>query len=74
MKKSQVKAMIAAQSPVSKQKRLDTFKNTNHQKGVKNSQFGSQWITDGKNNSKIKNTEDIPNGWRLGRTSFRCKN
>jgi hypothetical protein len=37
------------------------------QKGEKNSQYGSKWITDGKENKKIKNDAEIPDGWKPGR-------
>ncbi len=37
------------------------------QKGSKNSQFGSKWITDGILNKKIKKDQEIPEGWRSGR-------
>jgi hypothetical protein len=33
----------------------------------KNSQFGTKWITNEKENKKIKNTDQIPEGWRAGR-------
>ncbi len=36
------------------------------QKGEKNSQYGTSWITNEKENKKIYK-EDIPNGWKLGR-------
>ena len=35
--------------------------------GTKNSQFGSRWITNGEVNKKIKKTDSIPEGWKLGR-------
>jgi hypothetical protein len=35
--------------------------------GEKNSQFGTCWITNGVENKKIKKTDEIPLGWRLGR-------
>ena len=35
--------------------------------GSKNSQFGTKWITDEKENKKIKATDQIPEGWRAGR-------
>ena len=41
--------------------------NSIKQKGVLNSQFGTQWITNGIINKKIKKDEKIPNGWKLGR-------
>lgn len=36
-------------------------------KGKNNSQFGSMWITNGNENRKIKNVDDIPEGWNKGR-------
>ena len=35
--------------------------------GVKNSSFGSMWITNGIESKKIKKDELIPDGWRKGR-------
>jgi hypothetical protein len=35
--------------------------------GILHSQFGTCWITNETENKKIKKTEIIPNGWRLGR-------
>ena len=35
--------------------------------GNKNSQYGTCWITNGKENKKIKKEDIIPNGWYLGR-------
>ncbi len=37
------------------------------QKGNKNSQFGTIWITNDIVNKKIKSSDSIPNGWRRGR-------
>lgn len=37
------------------------------QLGEKNSQFGSMWITNGKESKKIKKTDPIPEGWNKGR-------
>lgn len=36
-------------------------------KGEKNSQFGTMWITDGKENAKILKTDPIPANWKAGR-------
>ena len=63
--------------------KYDTFKNKHHseetkekmrqhkgkQEGNKNSQFGTCWIHNEelKQNKKINKTEQIPNGWKLGR-------
>jgi len=41
--------------------------NSIKQKGENNSQYGTQWINNGIENKKIKNTDDIPNGWKIGR-------
>ena len=35
--------------------------------GTKNSQYGTCWITNGKENKKIKKEDKVPNGWKLGR-------
>jgi hypothetical protein len=43
-------------------------KNSLRQKGKQNSQFGTMWITNGKENKKIKKSaSDIPDGWYKGR-------
>jgi hypothetical protein len=36
-------------------------------KGEDNSQFGSCWITNESESKKIKRSDEIPKGWRLGR-------
>lgn len=38
------------------------------QVGNKNSQFGTCWITNGKENKKIRKESKIPKNWKLGRT------
>lgn len=38
------------------------------QSGMGNSQYGKIWITNGKFAKKIFHDEDIPNGWKLGRS------
>ncbi len=35
--------------------------------GDKNSQYGTCWITNGLENKKIKKTDTLPDGWKLGR-------
>lgn len=42
-------------------------KNSINQKGENNNQFGTCWITNGKENKKIKKENIIPDGWKLGR-------
>lgn len=38
-----------------------------NQRGEKNSQYGTMWITDGSSNRKIKKEDAIPEGWRKGK-------
>lgn len=56
-----------AQNSEIRERRKATFKKTCHAQGEKNSQFGSQWITDGASNRKIDKNSEIPEGWRRGR-------
>lgn len=37
-------------------------------RGENNSQYGTCWITNGKENKKINKTDIIPKGWKRGRT------
>jgi hypothetical protein len=48
-----------------KQKQKESFEKINHQKGEKNSQYGTCWITNGTDNKKIKKT-DLDNYLELG--------
>jgi hypothetical protein len=48
-------------------KRKIAEKNSINQKAENNSQFGTCWVTNEKENKKIKKEEIIPDGWRLGR-------
>ena len=41
--------------------------NSKHQSGKGNSQYGSMWITNERENRKIKKADQIPKGWRKGR-------
>lgn len=43
------------------------LKNSENQKGNKNSQFNTMWITNGVENKKIMNDDIIPEGWYKGR-------
>ena len=43
-------------------------KNSKHQSGKGNSQYGTMWITNDIENSKISKTDPVPDGWRKGRT------
>ncbi|MFA5484922.1 MAG: GIY-YIG nuclease family protein [Candidatus Pacearchaeota archaeon] len=64
-----------ALSPESRAKRINSFKNVNHQQGSKNSQYGTMWIyhTDTNHNMKIKKDEPIPKGYIKGRKCQRTK-
>lgn len=68
-KRAQPQGVVAALSENSRKKRIDSFNNIEHQKGEKNSQYGTMWITNGEENRKIPNSEDIPEGFWAGRTS-----
>jgi hypothetical protein len=48
-------------------KKMISENNKIAQAGEKNSQFGTCWMTNGKENKKIPKNFDIPEGWRLGR-------
>jgi len=61
------KLQALAHSPAATAKRKETYKEIKHGQGVKNSQFGTMWITNDQENKKIKNSEPIPSGWRRGR-------
>jgi hypothetical protein len=43
--------------------------NSQKQIGIKNSQFGKMWVTNGIENLKIDKKENIPEGWKAGRMS-----
>jgi hypothetical protein len=51
-------------------KKKETYKKIGHQQGTNNSQYGSMWITNGKNNLKISKNDSIPEGYKKGRV---CK-
>lgn len=44
-----------------------THQKRHNQVGSKNSQFGTKWITDGKDSRKISKNEACPPGWEAGR-------
>jgi hypothetical protein len=65
--KIQEKGRNAALSESARKKRIETCKKIEHQKGNKNSQYGTMWITDGIANKKIKRGDKIPRGFKKGR-------
>ncbi len=48
-------------------KKIIGQKNSKHQIGSKNSQYGTCWITDGRFNKKISINDKLPDGWKRGR-------
>jgi hypothetical protein len=61
-------ATTAAKSVTAIANKRKTFVIINHQRGKKNSQFGTMWITNGQENKKIKKDVDIiPERWYKGR-------
>jgi hypothetical protein len=60
-----------SQHPAIKEKIKETFKKNKHNQGIKNSQYGTMWVTNGYENKKIKKEDVIPEGWRNGRVNAR---
>lgn len=58
---------LKAKSPEARAKRLATFKERGVSKGERNGNFGTKWITTGLENKKIKSSDLVPDGWKLGR-------
>lgn len=48
-------------------KMKETHRKNGHSQGEKNSQYGTMWITDGKNNKKVAKDAEIQDGWYKGR-------
>jgi hypothetical protein len=65
IKSEKVKGFVGKHSEESKRKIGSA--NSIKQRGERNSQYGTCWITNGKENKKIHRGDDIPNGYRLGR-------
>ena len=70
IKSGGIKGRLAALSDESKAKRRETLAKIGHQQGVKNSQFGTCWITNGIEDKKIKK-ETINSYIELGYTKGR---
>lgn len=54
-------------APEAINKKKEAFAKIKHQQGVKNSQYGTMWITNGIDSKKISKEEQIPEGWKKGR-------
>jgi hypothetical protein len=61
-------AVEAAKAEKARQKRKETFQANKHQQDLRNSQYGTTWITNGETNKKIKKESPIPEGYWKGRT------
>jgi carbamoylphosphate synthase small subunit len=61
------KAVAAAASQESNQKRKKSFEKIQHQQGERNSQHGTMWITNGEKNAKIKSGDPMPENYYKGR-------
>ncbi len=66
-RKNQILGSEAAKSEKSREKRKKTFEDIGHQKGNKNSQYGTMWVTNGLSNKKIKKGNPLPEGYFPGR-------
>lgn len=68
LRKNQPNAIIAAKTPEAIEKRKKTLIERGHQKGQKNSQYGTTLIynLDLQQTKRIKKDEPIPNGWKKG--------
>lgn len=70
-KKVREKGCLAASSEEANSKRIETFKQINHQQGSKNSQYGTCWIWHELIGNKKINKESLPlyidQGWSKGR-------
>lgn len=58
---------IINKDPILNAKKKEIFKEIRHQQGVKNSQYGKMWITNGIDSMSILKDSPIPEDWRKGR-------
>ena len=67
-KRDYVALQAMAQSEESRKKRIETFQKIGHQRGEKNSQHGTHWITNGSENMRWRDSNaQMPEGFRRGR-------
>lgn len=57
-----------ALSEEARRKQILSFRRIGHQKGTKNSQYGTVWITNGVLNNKVHKDLPLPAGYRKGRS------
>lgn len=72
LKKAHIDGKIKYDTFIDKKHKEETKRiigeiNSIKQKGEKNSQYGTMWITNGIENKKIKKDDPIYDGWKLGR-------
>jgi len=69
IKETQPKGVELARTPEDIEKKKKTFREIEHQKGEKNSQYGKMWIhnLELKESKRIYKNEPIPEGWNKGR-------
>jgi hypothetical protein len=69
LKKIQIFGVEASKSPEAIAKKKETLRNIDHQKGEKNSQYGTRWIhsLDLKISRRVRKTDELPEGWKEGR-------
>jgi hypothetical protein len=69
LSRNQPLAVIAALSPETREKRLESFRRISHQQGETNSQYGKKWIhnVDLRQSTMIDKDAPIPDGWNPGR-------
>lgn len=68
LKINQLKAIEASRSPEVIEKRKNTFKERGHQKGEKNSQYGTKLIynLELRQTKRIDKNQKVPEGWEVG--------
>ena len=67
LKNGRIKQGRFANTPEARAKKKETMRKNNHQQGKNNSQYGTMWITNGKQNKKINKNGTIPSEWYNGR-------
>ncbi len=66
-RRNAVRGSNVLNSPSAMERKKQKFKENSHQRGERNSQFGTMWITNGKMNRKVSKLDTIEIGWYKGR-------